>query len=180
MADSREKLTRTTVGLHWIIAFGMIAMLAVGLYIEDLERGPERSFLIGLHKSFGVLILILAMGRILWRWRNGFPINLSAMPPWQDLAARTTHWLLLIGTVLMPITGAMMSIGSGYGIAVFGLELVPRSTVKYETMAGVGRTAHWIAGYALIAAILLHIAGAAKHHVVDKDGTLRRMLGARV
>lgn len=180
MKDTFEKFSLTTVSLHWIIAIGMIAMIGFGLFIEDMPRSPEKGELIGLHKSFGILILLLAIVRIAWRVENKFPKPLSAMPGWQEKLAQLIHWVLIIGTVLMPVSGALMSIGGGHPIAVFGLELVAGSEQKIEILSDIGSALHGLGGNLLILFITLHFVGAIKHQVMDKDGTMQRMFGKRV
>jgi len=183
--DSYDKFTRFTIGLHWIIAIAIIGMLAFGLYIEDLPRGPEKSALIGIHKSIGLTILVLAAARFGWRLINGMPQPVGRYSTIERILAKTVHWLLLLGTLFMPISGILMSLSGGYGLAVFGLVIVPvlRNTPGFQPNEALGDIAgvlHAVGGKVLIAAIVLHFAGALKHHVIDKDATLRRMLGGRV
>ncbi len=177
--DSRTQLTKTTVALHWIIAIAMMGSLAFGLYIEDLPRGSEKIELISLHKSVGMLVLLTALYRLVWRIRNRMPEHLLPVAAWQEKVATLVHLLLLAGTVLMPISGMLISIGGGYSIGVFGFELIAASD-KQEWLGDAGKIMHGLGGKIMIAAIVLHVAAAFKHHLVTKDGTLQRMLGRRV
>jgi len=179
MKDTRERLSGVTVGLHWLVAAAIIGMLAFGLYIEDMERGPDKGAMMDLHKSIGVTILALAALRILWRWRNGFPAALSTMPRWQHIAAHAVHGLLLLATVLMPLTGIMISLGGGHGLPLFGLTLVAESATKLDSLKTIGES-HGAIAWILIGVIVVHVLAAAKHQMIDRDGTLRRMLGRRV
>lgn len=180
MRDYAEKFSMPTVWLHWIIAIGMISMLAFGLYIEDQPRSPDKGQLIGLHKSFGLIIFVIAVTRISWRYKNKFPKPLSLMPPRQRKLVKFTHWVLIVGTVLMPISGILMSVGGGHSVGLFGLELVSGSGVKTEFMEELGHIIHSLGSKILIFFILLHIAGAVKHQFFDKDGTISRMLGKHI
>lgn len=180
MRDTHKQFSALTVSLHWFIALGMIAMIAFGLYLEDLPRGPEKGQLIGLHKSFGILIFLLALMRISWRYKNGFPRPLSQMPNWQTNLAKLAHWVLIIGTVLMPVSGVIMSIGGGHPLGIFGLELIAGSEQKNEALSEVGHIIHGLGGKLLILFIILHSVGAVKHQLIDKDGTIRRMFGKSV
>ena len=180
MRDTFEKFSLTTVSLHWIIAIGMIAMLAFGLYLEDLPKSPEKGELLGIHKSFGVIILVVALLRIFWRAKNKFPKPLSTLANWQAKLAKFTHWFLIIGTVMMPISGVIMTIGGGRSIAVFGVELIAGSGEKIEALSQVGHIIHGLGGKLIILFLILHVIGAIKHQVFDKDGTLSRMAGRRV
>ena len=173
-----SSLSRTTKILHSLIGIGMIGMLAAGLYMTSFEAYGVYDW----HKSFGVLILILALFRIAWRIKKGWPTPVSDESPALLLVAKLVHWALIITTALYPISGIMMSVGGGHGLGFFGLELVAESiNAQGETVAlnstigGIGHSIHgWIV-YPVIAIIVLHAAGALKHHVIDKDNTLKRM-----
>ncbi len=102
----------------------------------------------------GVAIRAFALWRLGWRLIEGFPVALSHAPAWQEPIAGFTHWFLLLGTLFMPASGVMMSLGSSLSIDVLGLFTIP--------------------------AIVLHVAGTLKHQIFDKDGTLARMTGRRV
>ncbi len=180
MRDTHKKFTWPTIGLHWIIAIAVMAMLAFGLYLEDMPRGPEKGELIGLHKSVGMLILLFALVRIVWRFLNKFPKPISPLVSWQEKLAKLTHWVLIIGTVLLPVSGIFMSVGGGFGLGLFGFELVSRSPHKYEMLSQIGHVLHGVGGKLLILFVVLHIIGAIKHQMIDKDGTLSRMLGAKI
>lgn len=180
MKDTHHKFSHITISLHWIIAIAIISMIGFGLYIEELPRSPEKGEFIGLHKSFGVLILILASIRIVWRIQNKFPKPISQLPNWQTLLAKLTHWALIIGTALMPISGIIMSVGGDHPVAVFGIVLIEKSGQEIEWLSQFGHTLHGWGGKLLIVFILLHIAGALKHQVLDGDGTLSRMLGKKI
>lgn len=177
--DSRSQLTKMTVALHWVIAIAVIGSLGIGMYMEDLPRSPEKFELLGLHKSVGVLVLIVALYRLVWRIRNGLPEALSPAAAWQEKAATVVHVVLLAGTVLMPISGIVMTVGGGYPVAVFGFELIAKGA-ENELMGELGHIMHGLGGKVMIAAVLLHVAATAKHHFVTKDGTLQRMLGRKV
>lgn len=180
MRDTHYKFTLRTISLHWIIAVAMVAMLAFGLYLEGLPRSPDKGALMGLHKSVGVIILVFAAYRVYWRHVNKFPMPLTEAPTWQEKIGKLTHWVLLLGTILMPISGIMMSIGGGHSIAVFGLELYSGSGEKVATLSKAGHLVHGLGGKLLIAFVVLHVAAAIKHQVIDKDGTISRMLGANL
>ncbi|WP_096087647.1 cytochrome b [Agaribacterium haliotis] len=179
MKDTHQRFSHITISLHWLLALSMIAMLPFGLYIESLEGGPQKWGFIAQHKSFGVLILLIAALRFSWRLKNGFPKALSPVKNWEKALASFTHWFLLLGTLFMPISGIMMSMGGGYPVAVFGFEIIGKGE-KNESLAQLGHIIHGLGGKILIALIILHIAAALKHQFIDKDGTLARMLGKTI
>lgn len=181
MVDSRERLSGVTITLHWLIALAMIAMVVFGLILEDMPRSDGKSALIQIHKSIGVIVLVFAVARLFWRAKQGMPAHVGIYSSIEQKLAKITHATLLASTLLLPLSGILLSVGSARPINIFGIPFVPQLLAeKNELLAQIGHAGHSILGKLLIAAVVLHIAGAAKHHLVDRDGTLRRMLGARV
>lgn len=181
MKDTKQKLSPLSIALHWLVAIGMIGMIFYGQYIEDLPAGPDKWQGIGLHKSIAMILLVLIVARVLWRLINKLPKPLSAdAPKWQERAAVGAHLLLLLGTLLMPISGLMMSIGGGHSVAVFGWEVIAGSEDKIKWLGSLGHEIHEWGGQILLALIALHVLAALKHALIDRDGTLARMLGRRV
>jgi len=171
-------LSGTTKVLHMIIAFGMIILLAVGIYMSEFEVFA----LYDIHKSVGAIMFVLALARVLWRIKKGWPSAVGEMSKVQHAIAKAIHWILIISTVLYPLSGLMMSIGGGHGLSIFGLELIAETLdAAGETVAlngaigGLGHDIHGLITYFVIAAIVLHVVGALKHHLVDKDATITRM-----
>lgn len=177
--DKKAQFSKMTVILHWVIALAMIGMLAFGLYLEDMPRSPEKGELMGLHKSIGILVLLLASYRVIHRLINKMPRPIKPMPEWQEKTATGTHLFLLLGTLFMPLSGVMMSVGGGRAVNVFGLELLAAGD-KIEWLRELGGIVHGFGSTLLIIVILLHVAGALKHQLIDRDGTMKRMLGSRV
>lgn len=185
MRDSHNQFSKTTVVLHWVVGITMIALLGVGLYMAENEVYS----LYPIHKSVGTLIFVVVLYRAIWRMMNGWPTEIGKQPTLQRLVAKLTHWMLLLGTLIMPISGAAMSIAGGHGLAVFGFNLVsrninpanPEKTMPLnESIAGFAHETHEVIGILLIAVVALHVIGALKHHFMDKDGTLSRMLGGKI
>lgn len=176
--DQSHKLSATTIVLHWLLAIGMIGMLVFGLVLEDMPKGDAKSALIWWHKGFGVAVLAFALWRLGWRLVEGMLKPVAPTPAWQHRISAATHGFLLLGTLFMPISGMMMSLGGGRTIDVLGLFVIP-AIGKVEWMDKAGHIVHGLGGKLLIAAIVLHVAGALKHHLVDKDATLARMIGRR-
>lgn len=182
MRDTAEKLSPVTIALHWLIAVGVITLLAVGSYMAQNEIDS----LIPLHKSMGMLFFVLIVARVLWRWKNGLPLPVASQAKVLEVIARATHVLLLLLTVVMPLSGITMSVAGGYGLAIFSWQILAATPdlahpgemlALNPAMTNVAHDTHEICGYLLMALIALHILGAFKHHWLDKDRTLRRMLG---
>ena len=160
---------------HWVTAIVMIGMIAFGLYMEDLPK-ETRAALMGIHKGIGFLFLFFALWRVGVRITQGFPPALGNMPHWQETAAKAMHWALLAAILIMPISGVLMSLYSDHAINVFGLFTIPAQG-KVEAISGPAHLMHGLGGNILIALIILHVAAALKHHIIDKDATLARMTG---
>ncbi|PMN65513.1 cytochrome b [Enterovibrio norvegicus] len=171
-----SSLSKPTIFFHWLVAISFIGVLAFGLYVEDLPGGPEKGELIGLHKSFGVLVLVLAVSRLLWRFKEGSISSIPGSPRWQEKIAAGVHHLLLLATLLMPVSGIAMSLGGGHDIGVFGVTLITAGE-KNELLGQIGSTTHEVLANIVMVTLALHVLGALKHHIVDKDATLKRMLG---
>ncbi|MEJ6394601.1 cytochrome b [Gymnodinialimonas sp. 2305UL16-5] len=164
---------------HWLIAIVMIGMLCFGLYLgySDLPR-EERGPLIGIHRSLGVLVLIVGLWRVGWRLVEGFPIEAATLPIWQARLSRWIHWLLLAGVLLMPLSGIISSVFRGRPVEVFGWFTIPAQS-EVDWLAALGGGIHSALGISLCIAVLVHVGAALKRHAIDRDVTLIRMLTGR-
>lgn len=160
---------------HWLIAAGMIGMIATGLFLaygpmNPQELGPIRDW----HKAVGVVVLAYGLWRVGWRLAQGFPKTAAAMPTWQEAASRVAHWGLLGSILVMPVSGIVMSVYGGRAVNAFGLVIPAQQRVEW--IAGAAGLVHHYAAWLLVGLLALHIGAALKHHVIDRDTTLRRMV----
>lgn len=163
-------------GFHWLVGLTMLGLLAVGFFMADLDRSPFKFELYGIHKALGIAVLAFAVLRIIWRFVNIQPGGLPTHEAWEKLLSKIVHVGLYITMIGMPLSGWIMSSAGGYPVSFFGLFKVPAIVEKNPELGGLANQAHGILGYALLVIVGLHIAGAAKHHVLDRDGTLGRMV----
>lgn len=161
---------------HWIVGLMMIGLIIAGLIMTRMEAGALKWDIYGLHKATGILVLALVFMRAIWRARNVQPDSHPNHQKWEKHLAHSAHIGLYIMMIGMPLTGWAMSSAGGHPISLYGLFTVPPLLDKTPDLAKIFNLVHEYMGYAMIAIILLHIAGALKHHVIDKDSTLRRML----
>jgi cytochrome b561 len=182
MSKNKQQLTKITLSLHWIVGLTIIGLLAVGIYMEE----NEAYHLYDLHKSVGAIIFIFILARVVWRIRQGWPEPASEYTKIEQQVSKTIHYALLIGSVLIPLSGIVMSVAGGHGLHIFSLELLaanPDPADSYGVIplngaiAGAAHGAHGLISNILILSLALHIVGALKHHIMDKDATLKRMLG---
>ncbi|MEW9918544.1 cytochrome b/b6 domain-containing protein [Marimonas sp. MJW-29] len=174
-----------TKTFHWLTALLILTLIPLGWYAEELPYQTDaelarKAWLFSLHKTLGVTAFFVAVLRILWALTQPKPGLLNAERKLESLAAEVVHWLLYAALVIVPLSG-WISHAAAEGFAPIwwplgqGLPLVPKSVAVEHVFSGI----HGIATKVLIAAILLHIAGALKHHLIDRDPTLRRMLPGR-
>lgn len=177
--NTLEKYGAVAKFFHWIIALMIIGMLCVGLYMTNDNvhlSMPDKMQIFGLHKSFGITILVLASLRLLWKLINTHPIPLPNHKRWEKNLAALVHGLLYAAMFLMPLTGWIGSSAKGFSVSVFHIFTMPNLVARNENLADIMWETHEVVAYVLIGIIGLHFAGAMKHMVIDKDGTLRRML----
>ena len=174
--DRPERFSATTIALHWILAAAIVFMIVLGLSLDEMTPGPEKSFRVFLHISIGLLVLVVGLGRLLWRAVNRLPPPAGDHPLWQRRLARAVQVALLIAPLYMTVTGIAYAIGKGHPIGLFGLTLVSGSSAPAPALEAVAHDMHALGFLLLILLILLHVAGALKHHFIDRDRTLVRML----
>lgn len=165
---------------HWSIAILFIAMLIVGVILEYSQLSKADYFsLLKLHKATGVLLFFWGLWRIGYRLIQGFAKPVSVMDRWQQIALKATHYLLLLAVVTMPTSGLLMALFSGYPTEVFGLITIP-SGEKIESITMIARSAHKWMAYVFIVALFFHISASLKHHFINRDQTLTRMITGRL
>lgn len=171
-----ERYTPAAIALHWIVALLILANLALGLYTVDLPLSPQKLRNFSFHKWIGVTVFLLAAARLLWRLGHPAPALPTAMAPWERNAARATHVLLYFLFFAAPLTGWLFSSASGFQTVYLGVVPIPDLLSKDKALAEALKLAHKSINYTMAAVIVLHAAAALKHHFVDKDDVLRRML----
>lgn len=171
-------LSKTTMILHWTVAILFITAMCTGIIVDGMERGPEATELRNFHKSIGLLVLVFAAYRVVWRIKEGHIPAIPGMPKWQQLSATLMHYLLLIATILMPLTGILMSSAGGRAIKFFGFVVIEGGN-KYEWLEAITKPIHYGVTWFLVGFVVLHILAAIKHQIIDKDNTLGRMLGIK-
>ena len=174
MAEPRNRYSTVSLILHWLIAALVVTQVALIAGHEAIEG--DRTFL-NLHKSVGLGILVLTLVRLGWRIGNpALPLP-EAMPRWQKLVARATHVLFYVLLIAMPLVGWAASSAAGRDIVWFGLFNWPLLPIGGgREMAGSLMDLHEAAAKALYVLIALHVVGALKHHFVDRDNVLHRMI----
>ncbi len=166
------------ITIHWITAVTVFGMFALGVWMVDLtyydgwyRKGPA------LHKSIGITLFLLTLLRLLWRLKNITPDALATHKTWERKAAGAVHILLYLLLFMVMISGYLISTADGRGIELFGLFEIPATLHGIEQQEDIAGLIHLILASTLIGTLLLHAGAALKHHFVDRDRTLKRMLG---
>lgn len=177
MAGARsERYTMTAIVLHWLIAIAILALIGLGWYMVDIpKKTPERAYFFNLHKSIGLTVAGFVVVRILWRVFHAPPPLPRSIPAWQIAASKWSHALLYLCMVLMPLFGFAGSNFGKFGVKYFGIQLGPFFP-EDPAMVSLFQSLHRWTSYVLIALIVLHVAAALKHALVDRNGVMRRML----
>ena len=176
MAEPRNRYSTVSLILHWLIAALVIAQIVLIQAHEANEDSGLRTFM-DLHKSVGLTILVLTLVRLGWRIANpAIPLP-AETPRWQKLVARGTHVLFYVFLLAMPLVGWAASSAAGRDIVWFGLFEWPLLPVGGgREFAGQLMDLHELAAKLLIALVVLHVLGALKHHFIDRDNVLHRMI----
>ena len=162
--------------LHWVIAALIVTQFTLAWTAEDLPLGVHKLALLARHKSFGMTVLMLALVRLLWRWRHQPPALPPGMKPIERNLARITHYAFYFLLFAMPITGWMMSSAKNYSVSWFGLFTWPNLISQSDDAFIFLRDTHEVLSDALFAIAVLHILAALKHHFWNKDDVLVRIL----
>ena len=176
IAIPSTRYTTSAVALHWILAILIVANLAFGLYTVNLPLSPQKLKLFSYHKWVGVTVLLLSAGRLLWRTTHAAPALPDTMNPREKRLAHASHALLYVLFFAAPLTGWLFSSAAGFQTVYLGVLPIPDLLSKNKELADVLRFMHRWINYTMAAVIVVHIAAALKHHFVDRDDVLVRML----
>jgi cytochrome b561 len=170
------RYTGVAIALHWLIALAIFGAFGVGLYMVDLPFSPAKLKIYSWHKWAGVTIFALVVLRCIWRLTHATPALPDSTPAWQRHVANVTHVLLYVLIFIIPISGWLMSSAKGFQTVYFGVLPLPDLLDKNKELGDTLATVHQYLNFTMIAIVLLHAGAALKHHFIDKDDILRRML----
>ncbi|WP_052177696.1 cytochrome b [Methylotenera sp. G11] len=174
--DLSNRYTRTAMSLHWFMAVLLLGLFAVGIYMHELPLSPWKLQVYSWHKWAGVTAFILVLARLAWRFTHRpppLPINMSRSA---ELAAHAGHALLYVLMIAIPLTGWLMSSAKGFQTVYFGIIPIPDLLAKNKELGNLLREVHEVLNFILAAVVIGHIAAAIKHHLINKDDVLTRML----
>jgi cytochrome b561 len=163
--------------VHWISAIAVIGLFGLGFWMVELtyysswyKTAPD------IHKSVGVILLFLTLIRVFWRATTVKPNPISTHKTWEKRGAHLAHKLLYVLMIAIMVSGILISTADGRGIWVFNWFELPGVGELFTDQADLAGLFHQYAAYSLITLVIVHAVGALKHHFIDKDSTLTRML----
>ena len=176
MEPSSQRYTRVAITLHWLIAAAILCTFLLGQYMTGLQLSPAKLKLYSYHKWIGVTIFLLVLIRLAWRVTHRPPPAPASMPAWQHSAAKIAHFFLYALTLCIPISGWLMSSASGFQVVYLGMLPIPDLLGKSKALADQLKQLHEALNWLMLLVVALHVAAALKHHLVDRDDVLWRML----
>jgi cytochrome b561 len=164
--------------LHWgmFLLFGVTVF--IGFYMVDLPRGFAKYQVYSRHKSLGITLLVLAVMRWLWRLIDTAP-GRPVMPRWQSIMSSAMVAALYVVMLVIPLSGWLYNSAAGFPLQWFGYIHWPALLDANPSIKVIARQVHEAAVYIFMGLLLVHIAAACKHHWVDRDDIMRRMLPFR-
>jgi cytochrome b561 len=174
MNGSRQRFTPLQRLLHWLLAACIFAQLFIGVGMESTVL-PKYLTLIAIHRSLGLVILVLALIRLAVRLRSGAPPLPADLPGPMKLAAQLSHYALYVLMIGMPLIGWAMLSAAGYPIVIFGGLLVPPIVPPSDSLHALLWDAHFFLAFLFFALILMHVAAALFHALVRRDGVFEAM-----
>ncbi len=171
-----ETYTKTAISLHWIIALGIAIVFSVGIYMHELPLSPHKLQIYSYHKWAGMIIFLLVLFRLSWRFFHSPPSLPETMKEWEQQIAHLVHFILYFLMLAIPLSGWLMSSAAGYPVVLFGMIPLPDLVSKNKELADLFKAVHFFLNMGLFLLVFLHIAAALKHHFIEKDNVLSQML----
>ena len=170
-----ETYNRGAIVLHWLTAALIVANLLLGLSMVGLPISPRKLSWYLVHKSIGITVFLLTSLRLAWRAIRPHPGPVP-MPQWQRRSAAASHVLLYLLLFVIPVSGWLYSSATGVQVVYLGVVPLPNLVGKDRALGDVLRIVHVSLNALLFATVCVHVAAAVRHHFVDRDVVLARML----
>lgn len=171
---THSSYSKIAIALHWTIAVLILDNVAGALLAEQVDKAAAGAIM-ATHKSIGLTVLMLSIVRLLWRLAHGFPKFPATTPRWDAVLARATHIAFYVLMIAVPLAGWVMVSAGPRPLEWFGLFPWPKLPVS-KAFADVAHDAHGLLAFTTLGLAALHVGGALKHHFVDRDDVLARML----
>lgn len=174
-AETTERYTDTAIALHWLTALLIVGSFTLGLSMVGLPISRQKLQWYAWHKWIGITVFLVTCGRLAWRMAHAVPLP-PPMPEWQRRAAAISHRLFYALLLVIPLSGWLYSSATGVQVVYLGLVPLPDLVAKNKELADVLRAVHVTLNFTLLALVCVHAAAALKHHYLDRDSGLTRIL----
>ena len=178
LTNTAQRWGLVSVMIHWLSAITVVSMFVLGLWMVDLtlydrwyNAAPD------IHKSIGITLLIVTLARLGWRLSSVTPEPLENHTAFEKKAARLVHVLIYVLLFSIMLSGYLISTADGHPIDVFGLFEVPATLHGIDNQEDIAGDVHLVLAIMLMSLAAVHALAAVKHHVIDRDRTMLRMLG---
>jgi cytochrome b561 len=172
-----QRYTKTAMSLHWLSALLIVSAFIMGLVMTSIPGfSPAKLRYFSWHKWLGVTVFALAVLRVLWRQFNKPPAHPAHMPAWQNHAADAVHILLYMLIFAVPISGYLYTLSAGVPVVYLGVWQMPVFIAPNPEWTPVLRGVHYWLDMTMAALVFAHAGAALKHHFIDRDTVLKRML----
>lgn len=171
-----EPYTLTARVLHWLVAVAVFGQIALGAWMIGIPKSPPgvRVWWFNLHKSIGITLGLIILVRLLWRLTHRAPPLPETVPAWQRAAAKASHVLLYVCMVVMPLSGYLGSSFTKFPIVYWGTKL-PNWGWDSPALKELMSQIHFYTVIVFVTLIAIHVCGALKHLLIDRDGVFQRM-----
>ena len=176
--NSTTRFGLIAIALHWLVALTVFGLFGLGLWMTGLDyydtwykQGPW------LHKSIGISLFFVVLFRLCWRAFTSPPVALSSHEAWETRVAHVVHLLLYLLLLAIMLSGYLISTADNRPIEVFGWFSIPATITAIPNQEDIAGWVHLILASSLIGLASLHATAALKHHFIDRDSTLKRILG---
>lgn len=181
LRNSSARYGAVSAGFHWLVALTVFGLFGLGYYMVGLTYYDQWYRLApDIHRSIGILLLATVIVRFVWKLVEARPTPLASHSRFEKIAAKIAHWLLYLLMVTAMVSGYLISTADGSAIDVFNWFEVPSVTGRIQGMEDVAGDVHYWVTWALVILAGLHGLASVKHHIFDRDDTLRRMLPGRL
>ncbi len=170
------RYTGVAIALHWVGALLVFGGFGLGLFMTGLDFSPAKLRYYAWHKWIGITVFVVAAARLAWRAGAPPPPLPASVPDWHRRASVVVHRLLYALMLAIPVSGWLYSSATGVSVVYLGLVPLPNLVAKDRDVARGLLVVHQTLDFTLAAAVALHVGAALKHHYVDRDGLLARML----
>jgi cytochrome b561 len=175
MKNTANKYGGVAKSFHWLLFLMLTFSIVAGNFLASMPKGAEKLQAAAMHKSFGAVLLMLIMLRLVWRLINVIPRLPDETTAGEAFVAKAMHWGLYALMFAQPLSGIMMTQSAGYPVSFFGLFEFPVFLDKNPELSKTFLSIHGTVWILLVISVVGHAGAAMHHHFIKKDNVLKQM-----